>query len=241
MTPRRFLIAVLLAIVAAAAPAAPALAQDNTAVAVNTKDDSSVFKLAFKISNVMQPVVENQNAAVAYASCSDCRTVAIAIQIVFIAGDADVVSPENVAIAINDGCTACETLAAAYQFVFGTGELMRLTSDGRKQINEIRRALRDLGKDDLPFEQVIARLDELTGQLRDVLKTEVVPVKPEDNGERDDDDRTDAEEPDATPNPEGTPEASPTPEATTTPSADPTSTATPSAEPTASATPTATP
>jgi len=64
MTPRRFLIAVLLAIVAAAAPAAPALAQDNTAVAVNTKDDSSVFKLAFKISNVMQPVVENQNAKV---------------------------------------------------------------------------------------------------------------------------------------------------------------------------------
>ena len=238
MTPRRFLIAVLLAIVAAAAPAAPALAQDNTAVAVNTKDDSSVFKLAFKISNVMQPVVENQNAAVAYASCSDCRTVAIAIQIVFIAGDADVVSPENVAIAINDGCTACETLAAAYQFVFGTGELMRLTSDGRRQINEIRRALRDLGKDDLPFEQVIARLDELTGQLRDVLKTEVVPVKPEDNGERD---RTDAEEPDATPDPEGTPEASPTPEATTTPSADPTATATPSAEPTASATPAATP
>ncbi len=93
--------------------AAPALAQDNTAVAVNTKDDSSVFKHAFKISNVMQPVVENQNAAVAYASCSDCRTVAIAIQIVFIAGDADVVSPENVAIAINDGCMACETLAAA--------------------------------------------------------------------------------------------------------------------------------
>jgi len=202
----RRLIALLLATVVAAAPAAPALAQDNAAIAVNTKDDSSVFKLAFKISNVMQPVVENQNAAVAYASCTDCRTVAIAIQIVFIAGDADVVSPENVAIAINDGCVACETLAAAYQFVFGTGELMRLTADGRRQINEIRKALRELGRDgDGKEEREGAQQPEAT---------------PGSEGT-----------PDASPTPEATTTPAPEPTVTATPSAEPTASATPAATP----------
>ena len=55
-----------------------AVASDDTAaVAVNTKDGSSVFRLAFSIKKVAGDVVDNANAAVAYSSCESCRTIAL--------------------------------------------------------------------------------------------------------------------------------------------------------------------
>jgi putative peptide zinc metalloprotease protein len=251
MTPHRRLCALLVALAVAFAPATPALAQgDNTAVAVNTKDGSSVFKLAFSIKKTLQPVVENGNAAVAYASCEDCQTVAIAIQVVLVMGDADVVSPENLALAINDNCTACETLASAYQFVLGTGGVVRLTKEGRKRIQAIRKALRELRHGGLSILEIQARVDELYGEVKEVFRTELEYVGPDEiRGEEEsggDDGQPSGSAPadtQATPGASGAPGAADggtaTPEATSTPSPTATPTATPSATPTE--TPTATP
>jgi len=241
MTPSRRLCALLLSLVVALAPATPALAQDNTAVAVNTKDGSSLFKLAFSIKKTLQPVVENGNAAVAYASCTECQTVAIAIQVVLVMGDVDTATPENVAIAINQDCTACETLAAAYQFVLSTGGVVRFTQEGRREITAIHKALQDLGKSDLSIEEIVAALDDLTDRLRVVLRDELEPVGPEGigGGSNDGSGGEKSAEPEGSAAPESgaTPEATgtATPEPTTTPEAAPTA----SAEPTATATPTA--
>ena len=74
-----------------------AVASDDTAaVAVNTKDGSSVFRLAFSIKKVAGDVVDNANAAVAYSSCESCRTIALSIQIVLVTGDPETVTPENI-------------------------------------------------------------------------------------------------------------------------------------------------
>src|SRR3954468_13406266 len=90
-----------LAIPVGLAPAA-ALAQDNSAVAINTKDDSSLFKLAFSIKEVGGEVVDQTNAAVAYASCKECQTVAIAIQVLIVTTESpDVLTPTNLAVAVN--------------------------------------------------------------------------------------------------------------------------------------------
>ena len=157
---------------------APAVAAqgDNAAVAVNTKDGSSVFRLAFSVRRVAGPVVDQTNAAVAYASCTVCQTVAIAIQVVLVMGDPEVVTPENVAIAINEQCDLCDTLASAYQFVLGTGQPVRFTAEGRRRINDVRQALRELRKSDLPIREIQARVDHLADELRGVLRTELVTV-----------------------------------------------------------------
>ncbi|HEX6596883.1 MAG TPA: hypothetical protein VF045_08105, partial [Acidimicrobiales bacterium] len=126
--------------------AAPALAQtDNTAVAVNTEDGSSVFSFAFDIKRVGGDVVDPLNGAVAYASCTDCETVAVAIQIVLVSGDPDVVAPQNVAVAVNDDCELCLTLALAYQYVFGAGdEPLHFTKEGKERLKEVKKAFKEL-------------------------------------------------------------------------------------------------
>jgi putative peptide zinc metalloprotease protein len=158
-----------------------AAAQDTAAVAVNTKDGSSIFKLAFAIKRAAGDVVDNANAAVAISSCNECRTLAISIQIVLVTGDPEIVTPQNIALAYNVECTSCDTFASAYQYVLGTDENVRFTPEGRHQIQEIRRELRELAQAGLPLTELDTRLNALMQRLAKVLRTELVAAgKPED-------------------------------------------------------------
>lgn len=183
---RHSALAALLAALLCLSPAAtPVMAQGsdaNTAVAVNDKDGSSVFDVAFQIRRVSSGVVDQTNAAVAYASCESCQTVAVAIQIVLVSGPADTITPTNLAIAINEDCTTCQTMALAYQYVFGTGDVIGFTPEGQRRLNEIRKALRDLSGSELTLDEINAQLAELTGQIGDVLATEVVVRGPAPGG-----------------------------------------------------------
>ena len=212
-------------------PASPAAAQgDTTAVAINTKDGFEVFRLAFQIRRATQDVVDTGNAAVAYASCTDCQTIALAIQVVLISGyDSSVVAPENLAIAINQDCSLCDTLASAYQFVITAEGNLRFTAEGRQALAEIRKALHDLKDGDLTGAEIQAKLDALMEQLADVLANELVvagPPAPE----------TASPSPSAVP-PSSEPPVSPSVSPTAEPTSSPSPTESPSAEPTASGTP----
>lgn len=237
----RRMLALLLA-VAFLVPAAPAPAQDTTAVAVNTRDFAEVFRLAFHIQRVMSDTVDQSNAAVAYASCTECETIAISIQALLVMTDASVVTPENLALAMNVDCFECQTLASAYQFVFGFGEPIRFTDEGARQVADIRRRLQQLRTSGLSIIEVQNAVDGLMQEFATVLQNEVVPAGPQ-PAETSAPAATPAPEDTSTPAPEATatptPESTPAPEQTATPEPTPEATATP--EPTATPDQTATP
>jgi putative peptide zinc metalloprotease protein len=172
------LIAALIAAGLAAASPAPAYADDNAAIAVNTKDGTTVFKVAFAIRHVMSDVVDQTNAAVAYSSCTDCAAVAIAFELVLVAGNPDTVTPTNLAIAINENCDTCVAVAEAYQFVLGTGGIVHFDAEGNRMLADIRRRLRLLKKEDLTIPQLQAILDDMQAQIADVLANHLVPAGP---------------------------------------------------------------
>lgn len=173
---------ILVAVVAALAfvwgrpPAAAA--QDNTAVAINTKDGTSIFRVAFKISRVTGEVVDNGNAAVAFASCDECQALAAAFQVVLVFSDPAVVTPENLALAINYECTSCVAFASAYQWVLTTGGPVHFTAAGNKRLAEVRRRLHELSKADLTLDQLIAELEALSQEIADVIASEMMPAGP---------------------------------------------------------------
>jgi putative peptide zinc metalloprotease protein len=158
----------------AGAPSA-AHAGDNAAISVNTKDGTTVFKVAFAIRHVMGDVVDQTNGAVAYASCTDCAAVAIAFEIVLVEGNPSTVTPTNVAIAFNENCDTCVAVAEAYQFVLGTGGLVHFDSEGNKILADIRKELHSL-KEDLTIDQLQAELDSISARIADVLANHLVPV-----------------------------------------------------------------
>jgi putative peptide zinc metalloprotease protein len=148
---------------------------NNVAVAVNTKDDSEVFKLKFKVTKTKGEVSDPTNAAVAYSSCENCRTIAIAIEAVIVLNDPSIISPTNLALAINENCSLCETYADARQHVI-TSDTSKFSPEGRARINDIRAGLRELRKlereGDLTFDELKARVDALSAELADVLADE---------------------------------------------------------------------
>jgi putative peptide zinc metalloprotease protein len=190
-----FLLALVLALGVGLARADAARAADNAAIAINTKDGSSLFKFAFSIKKVAGDVVDQTNAAVAFSECERCQTTAIAIQIVLVTGSPSVVTPQNIALAINQNCSLCETFAGAYQVVLSTGGPVKFTPEGRRRIVEIKKEIKRLRDSDMsPFE-LKARLDELVGELKNVLETELVPAGPDEDEEEDLDEQVEEETP----------------------------------------------
>lgn len=185
---------VLAAGLAAARPDAARAGEDSSAVAINTKDGSSLFRFAFNISRVAGDIVDNHNEAVAYSSCESCRTTAIAIQIVLVAGKPGTVTPTNVAVAVNDQCTLCQTFASAYQFVVGTGDgPVTFTKDGWKELARIKREIKALRREDLAPAELDARMKAIVQRLRAVLQTQLVPAR-ERGGDDDEDERGSGDE-----------------------------------------------
>jgi putative peptide zinc metalloprotease protein len=172
------LAAVLCGLTFAAVKPASAHAQDNAAVAINTKDGTSIFRVAFKIARVNKEIVDNTNAAVAWASCTDCQAIAVAFQIVLIFSDPEVVTPTNIALAVNWECEACVAFAAAFQWVLTTDGPIHFTPAGHRALAEVRKRLHELRKTDLTLEELIAELQELAAIIRDVLANETVSSGP---------------------------------------------------------------
>jgi putative peptide zinc metalloprotease protein len=178
---RRTAIALLAAVLfftLAGASAAPGHAQDNTAIAINTKDGTDIFKLAFKIVRVNQDIVDQSNAAVAFNSCEECQSIAVALQIVLIFSDPDVVTSQNLALAFNYECDACMAVASAYQWLLTTGGPVHFTAEGNQRLAELRKRLYDLLKSDVTLEQLQAELDQIKAEVADILATELVPAGP---------------------------------------------------------------
>ena len=97
-------------------PAAPG-SGDNQAFALNEVDGSTVVDVALSLVWATDGTVVNANEAWALASCRECSTSAFAFQLVLIVGDAEVVVPQNIAVAINDLCAGCVTRALAIQLI----------------------------------------------------------------------------------------------------------------------------
>lgn len=134
------LIAVMLV---GAAPQAFAAA-DNAVVAINTKDDTFVWRQGFKITRSNGDTVDESNGAAAVSSCERCRTAAVAFQVVLATGTASTVTPTNLAVAINQECLSCGTYAGAFQVAITTHTQVHFTEPGNERIDQIRSDLQTL-------------------------------------------------------------------------------------------------
>lgn len=150
---------------------------NNIAEAIATDDGSSVFRLAFSIQKTSSDVVDPGNLALAYSKCTDCRALAMAVQIVFVEGSPSTFTPENAAVAVNDHCTGCRTAALAYQIVMQVPDGFELSREAGKQLYKLSAQMARIGKDfekgKIAFEDAIAQLEALADQVKLVVQQEV--------------------------------------------------------------------
>jgi hypothetical protein len=179
-TLRRIVILPLVAVALVSGAPQALAAADNSAVAINTKDDNYVWRQAFKITRVSGDTVDESNGAAAVSSCERCRTDAVAFQIVIAMGTASSVTSNNVAIALNQDCLSCATYAGAFQLIVTPHTQMRFTEAGNERIDQIRAEVQVLLNSATfgpTFEEIDAfnaRVDGLFEQLKTVVYTELL-------------------------------------------------------------------
>lgn len=204
----------------------------NSVEAQNRRDGSFELQGRADFVREQHDDVTAGNQAVARATCTDCQTIALALQVVVYQQGAVNVAPRNFAIAINEQCTRCLTVALAVQYAIPaedpkalSPEIKDLVKDLNGEIQELER-VRQLNSGNVALVEaqvndIIARFNSLRTYLH-LDRREAAPAEPA-----------------ATPTPAAaasptaptpaSPSATPAPTATVSASAAPAATAQPSA------------
>jgi hypothetical protein len=101
--------------------------------------------------------------------CTDCRTVAVAVQAVVVKGSPHTSAPTNAAIAVNENCLNCTTHAFAYQYVVSTADRVVLTRRGRRRVATLREQIDNAAHSDLAPDDLNLRLRDLAHDFREAI------------------------------------------------------------------------
>jgi hypothetical protein len=173
---RRVVVALAAVVFALGAPGAALAAdggKDNTAIAVNKKDATREVRASFQITDLKGDPIDPTNSAVAFASCTDCQTYAVAIQVAFVHNTPQTFTPTNQAWAINYECTRCVTVADAYQFVTSVPDGSALTREGDRRLKDLRKQVGDLKKSTIGPLELHGAVEEVVAEVRDVIATDI--------------------------------------------------------------------
>ena len=147
---------------------------DNQALAVNTTDGSTLYDVSFAWVWVTDGSVptDQRNEAYALASCSNCTTVAVAFQVILVIGQADVVVPENIAVAVNYDCVDCQTYGLAVQLIATLTD--RPSDEAMDHLAAIQRELEQLEADatTIPLDELYLRIATIERQILQILSTD---------------------------------------------------------------------
>ncbi len=175
---KRPIVGLLTVLVAISCSGPPAFADDggdgnNTAIVENYKDGAFRSRARVDLEHERGPTVDNENVAIAYSECTDCRTVAVAVQAIIIEGDVNDFRPGNAAAAANVNCLRCQTFAFARQEVLLADRKVPLSDDAEARYDSIQQQIRDVSRSDASFDDLTVQLDSLVDELVAVLQAEV--------------------------------------------------------------------
>jgi hypothetical protein len=176
----RLLRTVLTALVLAVMLVQPAGAEtaggaNHVVMATTTVDGGWLARAGLQMAPVGSDTVDSTNLARAQArDCSACRSVAVAVQAVFITSEASTVTPTNAAVATNVNCSGCSSLAFAYQYVLSTDGPVYLGGAAAQQLADLRARFAEASGAGLPFDDLRDRLDALVAEFRRLIDEELV-------------------------------------------------------------------
>ena len=145
---------------------------------MNTTDGSTTYDVAFALVWADGTSVTNSNSAYAFASCRQCKTIAVAFQVVLMTGDAHVAIPQNISGAVNYSCVQCLTYALAQQLVLTVpGELSPTT---RQRLDTLWQQIDTFATtvQDLPLDEIRTRLLGYQSQIQALVTGEASTTTP---------------------------------------------------------------
>src|SRR3954471_7828346 len=157
---------------------APPRPGDNQAMSIVTQDGGTAYHVAFALVWAHGDTVGNTNSAYAFASCLKCVAVAIAFQVVVVVGDAHIVTPENIAAAVNYNCISCVTAALAVQLVLQVPD--KLSDQAMAELTKLWAQIMRWSQhlEALTFDQIRAQIQAFEADIIAIVKPELLVADP---------------------------------------------------------------
>ncbi|TMB67194.1 MAG: hypothetical protein E6J43_09060 [Chloroflexi bacterium] len=114
---------------------------NNIADVFNETDNSFETVGNVDLDVIEGPDVVPANIAWAQSTCTDCNSMAVALQLALYESGATNVSPENGAIALNIACTRCFTYARAYQLVLPVNNSRDVAENAENEVEKLQKRL----------------------------------------------------------------------------------------------------
>jgi hypothetical protein len=150
----------------------------NQVTARNRTDGRLRIRGNIQLNRIPGPNVGPVNLALAYNdACTDCRSIAVALQVNLISRTATRVAPENASISLNVGrpatenrpeqrCTRCVAVTHAIQYVYSVDDPTRVPDEATELIKEMDRELREIHQsEDIGLSQAEARIDAVIARF----------------------------------------------------------------------------
>jgi hypothetical protein len=134
------------------------------------KDDRLRVKGRVQLNRISTSSVQPRNESLAWARCTDCSTISVALQMNLVPRGATTVSPVNKAVAYNYQCTRCRTFAVAYQYVHQVDNPREVPENVRRLVNDMNREIRAISSSDrtITVAEAAQRLDAVIAQFNEL-------------------------------------------------------------------------
>jgi hypothetical protein len=162
----------------------------NQVMAENTDDKRFMARASIKFRKLKGDDIGPVNIAFAQAKCTDCQTIAVAVQVVVYKRGASNVHPQNVALAANVGCTRCVTVARAIQYAIPVDDFDDVPDNVKRLVHRLDKELRYFESmksiDELSSDEAAARLQSAVNEFAE-LNQYMVDLMTRKTGENEED------------------------------------------------------
>ena len=138
---------------------------NNIVQVINHADGHFRMDGKVKLNQIPGPNAGPQNLAFAYSSCTDCQTMAVALEINLISTTARNIQPLNKAVAINYRCTRCVTYARAIQYDIQVDDPHQVRSDVRDLTRQMDATLKHIKSSHETFLQALDEVNTVIGEF----------------------------------------------------------------------------
>ena len=140
----------------------------NIVQVINHADSHFRMDGQVKLNQIPGPNAGPKNEAFAYSSCTNCDTMAVALEINLISSRARNIQPLNEAVALNYQCTNCVTYARAIQYDIQVADPTQVPSDVRELMRQMNATMNHIKTSDESFMQALAEVNAVIGEFNEL-------------------------------------------------------------------------
>ena len=138
---------------------------NNIVQVINHADGHFRVDGKIKVNQIPGPNAGPKNVAFAYSSCTDCQTMAVALEINLISTTARNIQPLNQAVAVNYRCTRCVTYARAIQYDIQVDDPHQDRQDVRDLTRQMDATLKHIKSSHETFLQALDEVNTVIGEF----------------------------------------------------------------------------